>query len=646
MNYYRYGEKCENGLQLNSITGLDLLPDVAKKFFADRMSKNLKSPINSILIKSIDAEVIAFVEKKCCIKYSKKLDEYIIKVENGNVIIYSNDDAGCLNGLMSFLRLLDSESRFNYSYIYDYPFSTFRGIKIMMPARNEINKFKDFVDMMMYFRHNTLMIEVGGAMEFKRHPEINEGWEEYAGFMLEYSGKPSEIQNNLPWRKNSIHANNGGGSYLTQEQVRELVAYANERGIEVIPEVPSTSHCDYLLTRHPEIAERPEDPYPDTFCPSNPKSYELLFDVFDEVIEVFRPKIINVGHDEYYSINVCDRCRKRLMDTSDIFAEDLTKIHDYLASKNIKTMFWCDKIMNVLTEDGTNFGGALNFVYKNWNKNDKLYGIIHPTWPAREKLPKDLICMNWFWNFDEKYDEELKEFTTVFGNFRGELMSNYKQRCGDRITGAMCSNWGATDPVYLQRNRIYFGMTYNDRLYWDAEYDPTVSEQFENACKYCFTELFDYKNGIKENRGGRYIRVLHRTDKSEWYKEFSDGEYTFGEKYDDEYYLGDYVIKYTDGTECREKIYMGEQVGAGDTQWYGENVLLQHLFDNPGMKSAKIDLKLSEVAYSTIPELIDGKIYYNYLLKNPYYDKAIKDVVFVAYPKAKSNFEVKEITFL
>ncbi|HBJ18493.1 MAG TPA: hypothetical protein DDY70_01930, partial [Clostridiales bacterium] len=285
---------------------------------------------------------------------------FALTCEEGILTVFAEDKEGVLNGLMTFLRLLDAEGGFAYRTVCDGTVYSFRGVKIMMPARSEIPDYRDFVDMMMYFRHNTLMIEVGGAMEYKRHPEINEGWEEYCAFMSEYSGKSKVLQEEtFPWRKNSIHSNNGGGSYLTQEEVRALIAYAEERGIRVIPEVPSTSHCDYLLTRHPELAERPEDPYPDTFCPSNPASYELLFDVFDEVIEVFHPEVMNVGHDEYYSINICDRCRKRIAEASDIFAEDLTKIHDYLAAKGVKTMFWCDKIMNVIS-NGIGYGGALN----------------------------------------------------------------------------------------------------------------------------------------------------------------------------------------------------------------------------------------------------------------------------------------------
>ena len=68
----------------------------------------------------------------------------------------------------------------------------------------------------------------------------------------------------------SIHSENGGGYYLSQDEVRGLVDFCNERGIEVIPEVPSLSHSDYLLTRHKDLGERQEDRGRTPTAPRNP----------------------------------------------------------------------------------------------------------------------------------------------------------------------------------------------------------------------------------------------------------------------------------------------------------------------------------------------------------------------------------------
>lgn len=648
MKFYKYGQTADLKLQFTVNTKLDSVPEVTKpnllRFTAPSSDKK---EIESLIVKPVDKEIIAYAQKQSGVKYVSHDEEFILRVEDNNVVVYTSDNAGAIYGLMTFLRLLDDDSCFGYSYIWDYPSSSFRGVKIYMPGYDELDDYKALLDMMMYFRHNTIMIEIGGSMEYKRHPEINEGWEEYAEFMSEYSGKAIKLQNGtFPWRKNSIHVYNGGGSYLTQDTLRELIAYTNDRGIKIIPEVPSTSHCDYMLIRRPDLAERPEDPYPDTFCPSNPESYELLFDIFDEVIEVFNPEVINVGHDEFYSLNVCDRCRKRLKKGWEIFAEDLTKIHDYLAEKGVKTMFWCDKLQNVLTDDGMNFGGAVNYVYFGWDPKREFLGTIPATWEARNVIPKDIICMNWFHSFGEKHDEEIREFPVVFGNFRGENMKGgFRKRCGDNTTGGMCSNWAATQPVYLQRNRLYFSMAYNDNLYWNSDYDDQNDDQYEQICNGVFKDLYIYKYGPKSTHGNKYIEVLHTSDRYEWYHELVDGIFASGPEYEKDYYLGDYVVEYTDGTTYNKRIYLGEQVAAHNLTWYGSKAQEEYRMDNPGSTGSRMNTRISEVSYSTLPEVIDGKIYYKYLMENPHPEKEIKSVEFKGVESADWTFEVKSIKY-
>jgi hexosaminidase len=94
------------------------------------------------------------------------------------------------------------------------------------------------------------------------------------------------------------------------------------------------THSYYLCLAHPEIAERKEDEYPDTYCPSNPKSYELYFEVLEEVLEVFKPRSVHIGHDEFYTMGLCPLCRDRKGE--DIFAGDVRLVHAFLAKRGIK----------------------------------------------------------------------------------------------------------------------------------------------------------------------------------------------------------------------------------------------------------------------------------------------------------------------
>lgn len=272
----------------------------------DYSGKDCYSRLNFIL--GVPEEIRKKVSSEFCIEYSDNEEGYIIDVQD-NICVYSNSERGLFYGCITLTQLMENQY-IEQLLVYDYPTCVERGVKVYLPAAENIPFFKEFVDMICYYKYNTIMIEVGGAMEYKRHPEINEGWVEYCEEMSEYSGKTIDIQENtFKWHKNSIHVENGEGKFLSQDSVRDLVRYCKERKLVVIPEVPSLSHCDYLLLNHKEIRERAEDPYPDTYCPSNPASYELLFDVLDEVIDVFQPEIMNIGHDEYYSIGLCDKCR-------------------------------------------------------------------------------------------------------------------------------------------------------------------------------------------------------------------------------------------------------------------------------------------------------------------------------------------------
>lgn len=361
--------------------------------------------------------------------------------------------------------------------------------------------------------------------------------------------------------------------------------------------------------------------------------------------EVFNPEIINIGHDEYYSIHICDRCRKRLVSAADIFAEDVLKIYGYLKKKGIKTMLWCDKLLNVLTEDGSNFGGALNFVYENWDVNKRLLGIVEPTFTAIEKMPKDLICLNWFWSFGEKYDEDLREFPVIFGNFRGESVTSYRKRCGENTNGGICSNWGATLPTYLQRNMIYFSMAYNDMLFWNYEYSAENNSEYEACVGKCFEKLYQYCHGTSFHSGERVIEIIHGTDKESSYHSFVDGEYTSGEKYVKDYFLGDYEVKYSDSSVYKIPVFLGENIGNTELEWYGGMSQSASSSDNPGSRAVRVDCRLCETAGSTLPLRINGKIYYKIAVKDAYPEKHITDIKFVPYKNSGAKVEIYSIEF-
>ena len=159
--------------------------------------------------------------------------------------------------------------------------------------------------------------------------------------------------------------------------------YAKRYHIEVIPEIASLTHSYYLLSRHRELAEIEKAEWPDTYCPLRPGSYELLFDVLDEYIDVMKPNMVHVGHDEWrMPTDVCPLCRDK--NRADLLVDDILKIHAHLQMKGVKMAMWGDHLFESVTGEGvqaqTSHSG---YAYKipggtNSSPNERPHSERHP----------------------------------------------------------------------------------------------------------------------------------------------------------------------------------------------------------------------------------------------------------------------------
>ena len=431
----------------------------------------------------------------------------------------------------------------------------------------------------MHYGYNALVLEIGGAMEYKKHPEINDFWVDYCKEFREYSGKTKKFQFSQYWGKNSIHIENGGGSFLSQSTVKEICAYARAHGLEPIPEVPCLSHADYLIAGRKDIAEIPEDPCPDTYCPSNPKTYEILFDIFDEVIEVFDPRVMHIGHDEYYVSGVCPRCKGKK--SAQLFSDDITKIHAYLAERGIRTMMWSEKLLNAYNTTWQPAGGAyltrlfhdtdekVTFKGKEYSvkkldilshtqtallKPDAKFFTTEETYTAIGTIPKDVIAMNWYWSYYPQGDRDYHYhgIPMVYGNFQGALFSDWKGRLAAGAKGFAVSSWGASDFKQMQRGGRLADMVYASRMAWSRDYnDTSIGSEFS----YTAASAFDYR--FRDVLTGSCIDILHTANLVIPHAYYGCGDFPD----DDMFRLGYYHIYYKDGTDEKVEILWGENIG-------------------------------------------------------------------------------------
>ncbi len=277
---------------------------------------------------------------------------YLLEVTPDKIIIAGSDDQGAFYGLQSLRQLIDAGKGKTVPglKVRDWPNYPFRAIRLYVPGPENIAFFKRFMrDFMSLYKYNKVIMEVN-CMRLDKHPEVNAGWIEFSK-SLQYS-RSNSTEGLHGEEKNSSHFDAGDGFIIEKSDVRDIVEYATENFLEVIPEIPSLTHGYWLLTRHPELAEYPGDKWPDTYCPSNPDSYKLMFDVYDEYIDVIKPKMIHIGHDEWWGapLGVCPLCKGK--DFSELFAGDVNKIHDYMAAKGIKIAMWGDYLLESVRRKG------------------------------------------------------------------------------------------------------------------------------------------------------------------------------------------------------------------------------------------------------------------------------------------------------
>ena len=519
-------------------------------------------------------------------KWKESREGYAISI--GEVTrVYAETEQGFVLAA-STLACLAKSGELREGFLYDVPFCEMRIFRCFFPSRAGTESFFRLVDFLATYKYNAISFEVCGAMEYHRHPELNRAWSEFCRDVRRYSGRAQEIQfKTYPWPKNAIHCNNADGEILTQDEVRRIVAYCRSRGLRVIPAVQLLSHSDYLVMAHPEIREREGDLHPDTYCPNHPDTYRYVFDILEEVIDVFRPDCINIGQDEVYSIGLCPRCKG--IPPYKLYADHAKKVYEFLKERGIETMMEGEKLLNARAGK-ERIGGA---------GHGKGQARVPSLWPCRDLLPRDIVFVHWYWKFNEEYDKVYHErgMKTIFGNGNALATSHFSARCRRGIRGGAVSNWGPFAPEYMQRDQQYLALLSSAYAFFDGDMDAMnktdlLRLSFEEGYRYCIS------------RTAHPIEITHTTPHSIRFEWFWDGIFITDEKY----LLGHYELTYTDGTVATLPVRYGSHIGCSE---------FKKTLGNP---------EFMQLVYGVLPILHEGEYAYRTVYEDPHPEKALAAV--------------------
>jgi len=367
----------------------------------------------------------------------KSIDEsYVLEITENEINISSKTPKGIFYGVISLIQLIETarENRIAGMKIVDWADLQIRGVSddIARGQVSNLENFKRIIDFLAYHKMNTYMIYIEDVIEISAYP--------------------------------SIGKNRGA---LTKSEIKEIVNYAKENYIEVIPIFQTLGHYENILTTE-EFVDLAEFPGGATLSVTEEKTYTFLENCLKEIFEMFPSEYIHIGADESWDVG--------LGKSKQIVAESsLAKVH-------------------------ANHYKRVNDICKKYNKKVMMYGDIilnHPK--ILEELPKDITIVDWHYrpdffypstvtflknNYEYIVSPSVWNFLTIFpANFNA--VPNIIRLTNDGIQngakGMINSNWGDYGAETFKET-VYYGYAWSAQCSWNYS-SSNINKFNENFCK-------------------------------------------------------------------------------------------------------------------------------------------------------------------
>lgn len=301
-----------------------------------------------------------------------------------------------------------------------------KGFCIAAPSQNGLDKFLVFIENELATRGvNTLILRTDYNYQYQSHPELS--------------------------NKNA----------LRESDVKKIVTLCKKNNIRIIPQINLLGHQSWhsnlgnLLEVYPEFDETPHVELPEkyewpnedglyckSYCPLHPEVHNVVFDLVDEICDVFETNAFHAGMDEVFYIGdeKCPRCGGR--DKAELFAGEVTKIRNHLAQKDRELWIWGDRLI-----DGKTTGLGM------WEAS------MNNTYRAIDLIPKDVFICDWHY--------ERPDHTAVYFAMKGlrvatcpwrnplvaaeqvRNMYNYREQSSEEMNknfqGMVQTIWSGTD---------------------------------------------------------------------------------------------------------------------------------------------------------------------------------------------------------
>ncbi|WP_126973822.1 beta-N-acetylhexosaminidase [Gynurincola endophyticus] len=345
------------------------------------ISSHLNAYVNEVLSKSYGLSTTKGSTASAQLQFELKegmtgITPYELVISDQAAKIIAGEEKGLFYGFQTFLQLFPAEKRDVYGLpavnIQDHAQFEYRGLHLDVSRHFfGLDFIKKYIDLLAYHKfskfHWHLTDDQGWRIEIKKYPELTDTGAYRNGTVIgRYPGTGND--------------NTRYGGYYTHEQVKEVLAYAASRYIEVIPEIELPGHASAAIAAYPELSCFPQQPtvieqnmsegsrqqqaagrikvvqetwgvFDDVFCAGKESTFEFLENVLAEVAELFPSKYLHIGGDECPKTHwkKCAACQKRmkengLKDEHELQSYFVTRIEKFLNQKG-KTIIGWDEIL-------------------------------------------------------------------------------------------------------------------------------------------------------------------------------------------------------------------------------------------------------------------------------------------------------------
>ncbi len=319
-------------------------------------------------VKKLDLNSKKTTKNRINFSLNEKLneEEYILKINTNQIIIEASTETGAIFAFQSLYQLMNLNLKngvvkLQNQVIKDSPRFKYRGMHLdvgrHMYSVAFIKKYIDGLAMLKFNNfHWHLTEDQGWRIEIEKYPELNNiGSFRDSTLIGHYTDKP--------WQFDKTRY----GGFYTKKEIKEVVRYAEERGINVIPEIEMPGHSQAAVSSYPEFGCTGEQVgvaplwgvFKEIYCSKN-ETFDFLEEIIDEVVELFPGKYIHIGGDEAPKTNwkACGNCqnvinREELKDEHELQSYFITRMEKYINSKGKQIIGWDEILEGGLAPNAT-----------------------------------------------------------------------------------------------------------------------------------------------------------------------------------------------------------------------------------------------------------------------------------------------------